>query len=122
MGKRAMAEHHQLLATKLNPGFSAALNNLANAQRERGDVLTAIQNLRTAVKAEPDNPSYELNLASTLAGDQNHAEAALHFKRVTQLDPEHAKAHGALGWSLRVIHEYSAAAKAMTRYASLLAR
>jgi hypothetical protein len=67
-GFSELSEAHQLTATQLQPTHAAALNNLANSMRARGDVNGAVDVLKRAVAVEPTAPNYVLNLASTLSG------------------------------------------------------
>lgn len=74
---------------------------VGNAQREQGDLKTAIASLRQALALSPDNPEVLVPLAyaNFLAGRTGGAEAQ--FRRAIELDPAAFWAHHLLGDLLR---------------------
>ena len=59
----------------INPDLAAAYNNLGVALWEKGDYKSAVENVRTAVEKEPDNPDYFLNYANICFQVRNYKTA-----------------------------------------------
>lgn len=87
--------------------------NLAAALLDDGDFPAALRNAQVAVEALPDYIPALLNLghARSFLGDQAGAEAA--YRRILNIEPEHADALHALGTLLAAVQRYEEAAEIM---------
>jgi protein O-GlcNAc transferase len=83
-------------ALALQPDFTIALNNLANAHMDRGDTAQACALLERVVALDPGYAAAHYNFGSVLlvCGDLARAEAEL--RRAIELDPHNANAHNNL--------------------------
>jgi len=94
----AVALYRELLAA--NPNDAAVLNNLGEAMRLTGDLVSAEQYCRRAVAAAPGLPLVHFNLGIVLLEAKRHEEAAAAFRQTIALDPTHAAAFENLGLAL----------------------
>src|ERR1051325_6623367 len=67
---------------RLAPNDPQGLNNLGAALKLRGRAADSIPLFRQALDAQHDYPNARFNLATALAADAGHAEAAPEFRRV----------------------------------------
>jgi tetratricopeptide (TPR) repeat protein len=74
------------------PGSIDAANNLANAQRDQFRFGDAIETIRTAIRAHPENAMLWNTLGTILAEQGEMEQAMIFFEEAIRLDPAFAKA------------------------------
>jgi tetratricopeptide (TPR) repeat protein len=85
-------------AVQCDPGLASARNNLGVALLYyKQDRDHAIEQFRAAIAAKPGFALAHLNLAKTLASEQQFGEAESEFRQAIALAPEIAAAHVGLG-------------------------
>jgi tetratricopeptide (TPR) repeat protein len=82
------------------PTNPAALNNLGEALREKGQVEEAIECYNKAIKFDPNYATPHSNLGLVLARKNQLDRAITCFKKAIELDPKCAPAHNNLGLAL----------------------
>src|SRR5882724_11856049 len=78
-------------AVEIDPHYAEAWNDLGVIQRQRGNVKTAIDSFRHAVREKSQFASAEYNLALALEAVHEVAGAVEHARRVTTLAPRMAQ-------------------------------
>jgi tetratricopeptide (TPR) repeat protein len=104
-------------AVQCGPSLASARNNLGVALLYyKHDRDHAIEQFRAAIAAKPGFALAHVNLAKTLASEQQFAEAETEFRQAIVLAPENAAAHVGLGLLLATrAGKVSAKAKAELR-------
>ncbi|MDJ0740158.1 MAG: tetratricopeptide repeat protein [Gammaproteobacteria bacterium] len=74
-------------AVRYNPGFSLALNNLANIRYLQGELPAAISSWRQALQADPTNPMPYFNIGLALRRLGQTGEADRHLRQYLKLEP-----------------------------------
>jgi TolA-binding protein len=85
--RKVEAEAALRAATRADPMFAEAWYNLSDLLDEQGRSETAIDCLRTALRAAPDYADAIFNLALLLQRNNQHVEAAEHWRRYLACDP-----------------------------------
>lgn len=80
------------MATKLDPSFALAANQLGYVAFHAGDTATAEVNFRRAVVDAPGFTEAWINLAATLAQESHFSEAQEAVTTALKLDPKNAQA------------------------------
>jgi tetratricopeptide (TPR) repeat protein len=75
-------------AIALKPDYAAAYCNLGSTYGQSGNLPAAEAQFRAALKCDPNYAQAEFNLAAALLGENRAAEAAPHFARARQLNPD----------------------------------
>ncbi len=106
-------------ALALRPRFAAALGNLANAERTRGELAAAIAGYRRVIALEPRLAEAHRNLGSALL-EAGEREAGIHsLERAVELRPDFDAAVAQL---VRALTAAGRGAEAIPHYERLLAR
>ena len=84
----------------------AALNNLGNAEADRGEVDEAIVHYRKVLEIEPDCAEAHGNLGLALAGQGRMDEAIVHLRKTTELNPQTAECHYNLANALAKLGQF----------------
>ena len=87
-------------ALVIRPDWDSALLLKIKLVAQSGDTSSAIQMLEQATTQFPDNVEIHMLYAKLLAMQQNYSKAAIHFQRVTELDPANSDA----GFALAIMH------------------
>lgn len=72
----------------------------AAAARARGDLKTALHELRSLVQLHPKEALHEIQLSQTLLAAGFGEEARKHARRAVELEPQSADAHLSVAWTL----------------------
>ncbi len=88
MGRTADARAHYERALALDPDQPEARYNLANIHEEAGRLELAIAEYRRVVATCPEFPDAHFNLALALERVGSKVQAANHFHRYMELDPD----------------------------------
>ncbi len=113
------AVHHYEVATKLQPDFAEAFNNLGRAHQRQGDMPAALAALRHAAELNPDLPAIHQNLGVALQAAGDLDDAAASYRRVLALDPDSAEAHRNIGLVRQAQGDAAAAEKSYKTALSL---
>ena len=100
MGKFADARARYLEATRLDPKYSAAHNNLANVMYRAGDVNGAMSQYQIAVAADPLNVEAHCAFARVLTETGKPADAVAQYRAATALHPNWAPCLINFSWLL----------------------
>lgn len=99
-----------------DPGNSATLTYLGDAQLAGKDTAHAIESYRLAIKADTKNAVAHNNLAWVLAEQGADSTEALRLaEAATTLEPAYEDAHDTLGWVLYKRGEYAKAVNALSK-------
>jgi tetratricopeptide (TPR) repeat protein len=98
-----------LTASKLLPDDAEAYCNLGNALRDRGQLVEAAEQYRSALTLRPDSAETHGNLGNVLRDLGQHAEAATSLQRALQIKPGYAQAHYNLGIVMRELGQLESA-------------
>lgn len=93
-------------ALVFKPAYAEAHSNLGIVQRERGDMMAAINSFKSAIRIKPDFADAYSNLGATLKliGDLDASCKAL--RMAIQLVPSHSDAHSHLAYNLLLAGNY----------------
>lgn len=97
----------------------ALLEQRAHGQLARGDARGAIETLRAALSAAPDDPDLHAVLAVALLACKRRHAARLEAETAVALAPESALGHRALGYARLAFRDLSRAAESFTQSAAL---
>ena len=76
------------------------LNDSGVEKYEQGDYHAAVDLISQALKIQPNNPTFQINLGTAFLKLDQFDRAEIAFKRVTELRPEYAVGHNQLGVAL----------------------
>lgn len=102
-------------ATKLDPRFAAAHNNLGGTLVELGRPEKAIASFKSALRLNPSYAQAHQNMGVALRMLRRHSEAIAHFERALRLKPEDADAHNNLGIAFAELTQHEQAVACYTR-------
>jgi tetratricopeptide (TPR) repeat protein len=97
------------LALQEQPGRIDALKILSGVRFMEGRLDDALETLRRAALASPDDPQIQANLGSILTRLARHDEAIASYQRAIALAPSYAEAHYNLGATLTELDRYDEA-------------
>jgi hypothetical protein len=107
------------LATRIEPGFARAWNNLGVSHARQGDDDRAERAFRNAILADPGLAAAHANLGQLHARRNQDSEAAARLARAVELDDGNAHYHYLLGKALVRLGRTDAAAAEFERAAAL---
>jgi protein O-mannosyl-transferase len=116
-GRTPQAIEEYEVATRLNPKFTEAHINLANALAAEGRFHDALEHYRAATQLEPGLTEAQVGLGSALLQTGNPVEAMTHYQEALRRDPGLAQAHNGLGAALAMSGRND---QAMAHYAEAL--
>lgn len=90
-------------AVALSPAYADALSNLGVEYVKAGRIAEGVESCSRAALLAPGRPEIEYNLGFAYMQAKDYAGAEAAYRRVTQLDPLHAKAWNDLG--VLLMHE-----------------
>jgi tetratricopeptide (TPR) repeat protein len=102
-------------AIAVNPGFSEAHYNRANALKEKGDLAAAIAGFRNAIRLRPVFAEAHNNLGITLQEAGDLIAAVESFQQAIKIAPDFAEAHNNLGNAAQEAGDVSTAIGHFTR-------
>jgi tetratricopeptide (TPR) repeat protein len=106
-------------ALELDPGLSAAHNNLGALAHRRGDAAEARACFQAALALDPDQPEARYNLAHLLLENGELELGAAELRRVLELAPDNPDVHFNLGIALEALGSRKQAREHLTRYLDL---
>lgn len=114
-GDYKKAVEHFLAAVNIYPEFVLALNELAGAYINAGQLAQAERTVLSALAYEPDNPTLRLNYGYVLFLAQRYAESERELRRAIRLKEASATAHSYLGVVLIKLGRLDEAEKELLR-------
>ena len=93
---------------------------LANEAGANGEVVKQKDYLDKLVAAYPNDERAQFNLANYYFGQQDYAQAIVHYKKATELAPAYSPAYNVLGYAYRQQGDYADAEQAFKRYVELI--
>lgn len=93
---------------------------LANEAGANGEVVKQKDYLDKLVAAYPNDERAQFNLANYYFGQQDYAQAIVHYKRATELAPAYSPAYNVLGYAYRQQGNYADAEQAFKKYVELI--
>ncbi len=115
---QAQATLEELLVE--DPNNAAALSQLADLYRRKGDTAMQQEAYRRLVEADPENADVTFfNLGAIAFNGGRREEAAAHFEKALETNPNHAGAHFQLGTCLVGLGQFPAAVSHFETYLSL---
>lgn len=97
------------------PENFAALTNLAECKRRRGDLAAALQHFQAALRQNPKNTTIQLETAELLFKLELFPEAEAAFSTLVAQSPDHFVAHIRLGFCARARNDRATAATCFAR-------
>ena len=113
---------HQLKASVLSDKVSEGekLMILANEAGANGEVIKQKDCLEKLIAAYPNDERVQLMAGNFYFGQQQFEEAAVHFKKATELAPGFSPAYNILGYTYRQQGDYADAEQAFKKYVELI--
>lgn len=99
-GRESRAIDYLRAVLRLQPGLSAAHNDLGNVLVAQGKLPEAEASFREALRLQPDFAVVHNNLGNALREQGRLAEAVASFQHALHLKPDYAEAHHGLGNAL----------------------
>ena len=93
---------------------------LANEAGANGEVVKQKDYLDKLVAAYPNDERAQFNLANYYFGQQDYAQAIVHYKKATELAPAYSPAYNVLGYAYRQQGDYADAEQAFKKYVELI--
>ncbi len=103
----------------LDPGNGNAAYELAQIQRDLGNVEQARQQFESLIERRPDFEQARVGLAGVLVETQKPGEAAIQLKRAIELDPDDEVAWYRLAHALRMSGDQQGQKKALAEFQRL---
>ena len=109
------AQRNFAVATRVQPDFARAWNNVGVAAARLGDPMGAERSYRRAIAADPRIASPYLNLSSLHLKQDRVEDALLQLEMASELDPRNPVVHYAKGLALYRLGTLDLAARALRR-------
>ena len=107
----AISEYHQVI--ELHPELAVAYSNLAVAQKRKGQLNRAIENLNRALERKPDFAAALTMRGGILAEQDKWPEARRDFEAALKLDPRDDGALYGVAQAMRESRDYAGAQQAL---------